>query len=154
MFHSPIHESSTMEARVMATAGRPAKTLQMTDTERAELRRWLAVRTASADEKLRIRIVLGCADGVSGTRLAGGRAARAAIRRPVGAGLLEQNNEWSVQRARYMPHGTIAELLDHPVSPPSWQIDAAAQSRPIATSAGSYTAGLDTIGSQAEGSAC
>lgn len=54
----------------MATAGRPVKALQMTDTERAELRRWLAVRKAPADEKLRIRIVLGCADGVSGTRLA------------------------------------------------------------------------------------
>ena len=42
----------------------------------------------------------------------------AAIRRLVGAVLLEQNDEWSVQRARYMPRDTLAELLDHPVSLP------------------------------------
>lgn len=42
----------------------------------------------------------------------------AAIRRLVGAVLLEQNDEWSVQRARYMPRDTMAELLDHPVSLP------------------------------------
>lgn len=42
----------------------------------------------------------------------------AAIRRLIGAVLLEQNDEWSVQRARYMPRDTMAELLDHPVSRP------------------------------------
>ena len=42
-----------------------------------------------------------------------------AIRRLVGAVLLEQNDEWSVQRARYMPRDTMAELLDHPVSLPT-----------------------------------
>ncbi len=42
----------------------------------------------------------------------------AAIRRLVGAVLLEQNDEWSVQRARYMPRDTMAELLDHPVALP------------------------------------
>ncbi|HEX7369178.1 MAG TPA: IS256 family transposase [Rhodanobacteraceae bacterium] len=42
----------------------------------------------------------------------------AAIRRLVGAVLLEHNDEWSVQRARYMPRDTLAELLDHPVSLP------------------------------------
>lgn len=40
----------------------------------------------------------------------------AAIRLLVGAVLLEQNDEWSVQRARYMPRDTVAELVDHPVS--------------------------------------
>jgi putative transposase len=38
----------------------------------------------------------------------------AAIRRLVGAVLLEQNDEWAVQRARYMPRDTMAELLDPP----------------------------------------
>jgi transposase-like protein len=38
----------------------------------------------------------------------------AAIRRLVGAVLLEQNDEWSVQRARYMPRDTLADLLDQP----------------------------------------
>ncbi|HEX7326091.1 MAG TPA: IS256 family transposase [Rhodanobacteraceae bacterium] len=42
----------------------------------------------------------------------------AAIRRLVGAVLLEQNDEWSVQRARYMPRDTMAELLERPVSLP------------------------------------
>ena len=43
----------------------------------------------------------------------------AAIRRLVGAVLLEQNDEWSVQRARYMPRDTLVELLDHPVGLPA-----------------------------------
>ncbi len=36
----------------------------------------------------------------------------AAIRRLVGAVLLEQNDEWAVQRARYMPRDTLAEVVD------------------------------------------
>ena len=38
----------------------------------------------------------------------------AAIQRLIGAVLLEQNDEWAVQRARYMPRDTMAELLDPP----------------------------------------
>jgi transposase len=54
----------------MARRGRPVTKLSLTDEERAELMLRLAVRKAPADEKLRIRVVLGCADGESGTRLA------------------------------------------------------------------------------------
>ena len=50
----------------MAHAGRPATKLQITDAERAELKARLRVRKAPEDEKLRMRIVLGCADGESG----------------------------------------------------------------------------------------
>ncbi len=39
----------------------------------------------------------------------------AAIRRLVGAILLEQNDEWAVQRGRYMTLETIAELCDEPL---------------------------------------
>ena len=39
----------------------------------------------------------------------------AAIVRLVGAILLEQNDEWAVQRARYMTLETIAPLSDHPI---------------------------------------
>jgi len=39
----------------------------------------------------------------------------AAIRRLVGAILLEQNDEWTVQRARYMTLETIAGLCDQPI---------------------------------------
>src|SRR5450432_980949 len=39
----------------------------------------------------------------------------AAIRRLVGAILLEQNDEWAVQRARYMTLETIAPISDNPI---------------------------------------
>jgi len=39
----------------------------------------------------------------------------AAIRRLVGAILLEQNDEWTVQRARYMTLETMAVLSDDPI---------------------------------------
>ena len=39
----------------------------------------------------------------------------AAITRLVGAILLEQNDEWSVQRARYMTLETIAPLSDNAI---------------------------------------
>lgn len=54
----------------MAKAGRPVSKLLLTDVERAELDTRLAIRKAPADEKLRIRIVLGCANGESGTVIA------------------------------------------------------------------------------------
>ncbi|MBX6425551.1 MAG: transposase, partial [Variibacter sp.] len=38
-----------------------------------------------------------------------------AITRLVGALLLEQNDEWAVQRARYMSLATIAPLSDDPI---------------------------------------
>lgn len=38
----------------------------------------------------------------------------AAIKRLVGAILLEQNDEWAVQRARYMPRETMTEILETP----------------------------------------
>jgi putative transposase len=38
-----------------------------------------------------------------------------AITRLVGAVLLEQNDEWAVQRARYMTLETIAPLRDNPI---------------------------------------
>jgi transposase-like protein len=38
-----------------------------------------------------------------------------AITRLIGAILLEQNDEWAVQRARYMTLETIAPLSDDPV---------------------------------------
>ena len=40
----------------------------------------------------------------------------AAIRRLVGAILLEQTDEWAVQRARYMPRETMNELLEQPTA--------------------------------------
>ena len=54
----------------MARTGRPVTTLALTPQERAELMTHLAIRKAPADEKLRIRVVLGCADGQSGARIA------------------------------------------------------------------------------------
>lgn len=38
----------------------------------------------------------------------------ASLRQLVGAALLEQNDEWAVQHAPYMPCDTMAELLDPP----------------------------------------
>jgi transposase-like protein len=39
----------------------------------------------------------------------------AAITRPVGAILLEENDEWAVQRARYMTLETIASVSEDPI---------------------------------------
>jgi putative transposase len=39
----------------------------------------------------------------------------AAITRLIGAVLLEQNDEWAVQRARYMTLETIAPMTDDPI---------------------------------------
>jgi len=39
----------------------------------------------------------------------------AAITRLVGAILLEQNDEWAVQRSRYMTLETIAPIADNPI---------------------------------------
>ena len=48
----------------------------------------------------------------------------AAITRLVGAILLEQNDEWAVQRARYMTLETIAPIPDDPIiGLPPWQTD-------------------------------
>jgi len=51
-------------------SGRPVTKLELSDSERTELHTHLAIRKAPADEKLRIRIVLSCADSKSGTRIA------------------------------------------------------------------------------------
>ena len=40
----------------------------------------------------------------------------AAIKRLAGAILLEQNDEWAVQRTRYMSLGTIANIGDDPLA--------------------------------------
>jgi transposase len=50
--------------------GRPIALLKLTPTEHAELKAQLRVRKAPADEKLRIRIVLGCSEGHSGAVIA------------------------------------------------------------------------------------
>jgi transposase-like protein len=42
----------------------------------------------------------------------------ASITRLIGAILLEQNDEWAVQRARTMTLETIARLGDHPILMP------------------------------------
>lgn len=54
----------------MTKKGRPISKLEITEQERAELRARLLVRKAPADEKLRIRIVLACADGEPGADIA------------------------------------------------------------------------------------
>ena len=53
----------------MANTGRPTTTPALTEEERAELMVRLAVRKATADERLRIRIVPACAQGESGTQI-------------------------------------------------------------------------------------
>jgi putative transposase len=45
---------------------------------------------------------------------AGERRDDAAITRLVGAILLEQNDEWAVQRARYMTRKTMTKMLEPP----------------------------------------
>jgi len=68
----------------------------------------------------------------------------AAIRRLVGAELLAQSDEWAVQRARYMPRDTPAEVVD-----PSQSELAVLITRPNPIRhlprAGSYTTQRDTI---------
>ena len=49
-----------------------------------------------------------------GTEVVGIFPNEAAITRLIGAILLEQNDEWAVQRARYMTLETIALLSDDP----------------------------------------
>lgn len=46
--------------------GRPIAGLMITDSERVDLSSRLRTRKGPADEKLRIRIILGCADGLAG----------------------------------------------------------------------------------------
>jgi transposase len=54
----------------MKRLGRPITKLEISAQERRELLLQLAVRKAPEDEKLRIRIVLACADGRAGTAIA------------------------------------------------------------------------------------
>ena len=54
----------------MTKKGRPVSKLEITEEEQAELRARLSVRKAPADEKMRIRIVLACAEGESGADIA------------------------------------------------------------------------------------
>jgi len=51
-------------------AGRPVKTLSLSEADRAEIRRRLSVRKAPRDEHLRLQIILGCANGESGSSIA------------------------------------------------------------------------------------
>jgi Transposase, Mutator family len=69
-----------------------------------------------------------------------------AIVRLVGAILLEQNDEWAVQRARYMTLETIAPLGDDP-SPicQPWQNDRSGPSRRSPAAAANYTTSRDAI---------
>lgn len=53
-----------------AKRGRAASMLKIIHRERVELLAHLAIRKAPADEKLRIRIVPGCAESKSGPMLA------------------------------------------------------------------------------------
>lgn len=50
--------------------GRPASRLSLTEKEQAELQTRLAMPGTTADKKLRIQIILGCAQGESGTSIA------------------------------------------------------------------------------------
>ena len=70
-----------------------------------------------------------------------------AIVRLVGALLLEQNDEWAVQRARYMTLETIAPLSDDPLIslPAVDRLSARPMPASTATNAESYTTPRDTI---------
>lgn len=70
----------------MANPGRAATELLITGAERTELSARLLVRKASENEKLQMRIVLGCADGIRAPRLpsAYARRYRAKVRDVVG----------------------------------------------------------------------
>ncbi|QDQ29178.1 IS630 family transposase [Chitinimonas arctica] len=54
----------------MTRTGRPIKKLELSEEQRRELNARLALRKAPADEKLRIQIVLSCADGEGGKEIA------------------------------------------------------------------------------------
>lgn len=54
----------------MKQRGRPVKPLELTDEERRELTERLRLRKSPSDEKMRIGIVLCCADGVAGPVIA------------------------------------------------------------------------------------
>lgn len=62
--------SPLLETAHMARMGRPIAKLEVSAAERRELLAQLAVRKAPEDEKLRIRIVLACADGLGGAAIA------------------------------------------------------------------------------------
>jgi hypothetical protein len=69
----------------------------------------------------------------------------AAIRRLVGGILLEQNDEWAVQRARYMTLETIAPVSDNPiVRPPAVATRRARHGRQSWWPSTSYTTYWDT----------
>ena len=70
-----------------------------------------------------------------------------AIIRLVGAILLEQNDEWAVQRARYITLERVAQLGDDPlVTLPAWPHDQSGQSRRSSCShRRRYTTRWDTI---------
>ena len=69
-----------------------------------------------------------------------------AIVRLIGAILLEQNDEWAVQRARYMTLETIAPLSDDPaVSLPAIAADLPGSCRRTRCPTASYTTPGDTI---------
>lgn len=54
----------------MARTGRPVIKLEISDAERSQLQARLRAHKAPEDEKLRMRIVLACADGLSGKVIA------------------------------------------------------------------------------------
>lgn len=54
----------------MLKRGRPIKKLELTQTERNELESHVKLRKGPADERVRIGIVLACADGIRGAEIA------------------------------------------------------------------------------------